>query len=508
MRNMGIMLGAIAPSAINTVQRGMGALRDIREWRREGEMEDAMGRAPRVGQEMPDERAVAERTRLGLPTTADQAAINAARQSRGEEANFTVAPSRTATREDRQAAIGMALENSSDPRNVALASQLRLQGVQLDLAEMERNRRGFADMALRANALIGAGNEEGGRAALETAYNRFFPDGRQAALVRDGDHYVANFTGANGETQRPMRFENLRQAAEFALNFSTPEAYQAMMQRSSAERIARGNNETTIRAAGISAGAHLAGTRLQIAAADRRFAEGAPLRGLQLEEARVRLDGLRDQIGQRRESQQGLTDFTSILQANPMDPRLDGLATSLYTRDPEGFRGTRTVTMPDGSVGREPANTLGVMLQETRGRFTAAVQNVRQQLGRQPASEDVAAARTAFDGQWGSGSFDRVLGSTYSTSSSPAAPPAGGLPVAPRSGQGAPASPGRAPAADEWGRRIPEVPYSAYQPAPPLSTGGGSHAVPGAAAPGFPRPARPFTAGQVDEWLRNNPPPR
>jgi len=523
MRNLGIALGAAAPSALSTFRQGLGAMRELDEYSSEAELREAMRRAPRVGEQMPDpqaeQRVGAERTRLGLPAQADVAAINAARQARGESADFAPPAGRVATAADRQRAVTEALENTSSPRNIALASQLRLQASQLETAEMERNRRGFADAALRANALVRSGDHQGALRIMEMGYNRYFPDGRTASLSMDGDHVVARMAGSGSDQPPLMRFGNIREAAEAMLNFSTPEAFQAMMQRqlvadegrlnrASHERIAGGNNATTLAAA-----------RMQIAAADARHTQDLALQrerldlsaaeaqrqgmyvGAQMEHLSAQTADLRERVRGREESRTGLDEFMSTLQANPNDPRLTAMATRLYTRDPEGFRGQRTVTMPDGSVGREPVNTLEVILRDTQQRLGAAATNIRQQLGNTPTPADIAAARTAFDRQWGDGAFERQFGSTYSGApTAPAAPTGRGLRTAPQ-----PA----APQSDQWGRPIPaapEVPYSTYQPQPQRPTSQGSHPAPGASQPAPPA-GTSVSRSALEEWLRNNPPP-
>jgi hypothetical protein len=396
-----------------------------------------------------------------------------------------------------------ALGAGGRPRDVSASIQARTAVSQLTTAEMERARMGFVDSALRANSLLESGDRAGALQMMQDGYNRFMPDGVQATLRMDGNQVVGDRVGPNGQALPPMRFENIAQAAQVMLRFSSAPAYEAHLNRALQER---GQDRSyRVGMAGVAA------TRYAADRADARHTEEMELRRRQQSTQAGLIEQqaaeIRQRVGQREESLSGLNEFERRLRENPLDPELPQLATRLYTRDPEGFRGVVQRELPDGTRERVPVNTLGILLEGTQQRYNTSINNINEQLGRNPTRQDVEAARERFDRNWGNGSFNRQFGDRYS---SPSAAPTTSSSRPPARNQGLPTGSSPAPAADPFTGRpsAPQVTYDAYRPPAPAPTGGGSHLPPGLPQRQPQQTPPGASRSVIEDWLRANPPPQ
>lgn len=475
---LGLALGAGFQSALNT----FGTVNDLA---------DKM-----------DERDADKRVR--------DAVQNAPRE--GAEITAPDGTTRRVTARDRSDAIASAMESGGRTRDVVAAQTYRASGLQMDRSQMEVSRLRTQDNLLQAARLARQGNFEGATRLAISAYNDGIPDGGQVNSFRMENGLPVLVTTA-GE----RRFSNPEQAVSFVeglLDLTTPETYQAMVRRRFDAEQNDANRAVTREGQRLQAGVGMAGvaaTREGIAAADRRHSEELALRRSQqstqsgLIEQQTR--EIRQRVSQREDSVSGLDEFERRLRENPLDPELPRLATRLYTRDPEGFRGVVQRELPDGTRERVPVNTLGMLLDNTRERFGVAVGTITSQLGNTPAARDVEAARASFDRMWGEGSFNRQFGDRYSGApSAPAAPASRSS----RQNQGLPVGRAPAPAADPFTGRpsAPQVPYDAYRPPAPAPTGGGSHPAPGLPQRQPQQPPPGASRSAIDEWLRANPPPQ
>lgn len=356
MANFGIMAGSAVSEGLNAFGKTLQAVQQVRDMKREAELDSAMRGIPNVGDDDTAGQKAAistEGQRLGLKL--DQAAtiqdqlgqINQARTAQGAQGDFALPAARKFTADDRAAAVAAALEKSGDPRNIALASQMRMQALQAKHMNLQMSRDQFADAARKAVFMAKAGDEQGAMAAVQGAYNSYFPDGGSIQLAKDGDHVVGNVTTGDGR-KVTLRAANAEEMANMAYSLSSGQAYEAMLGRQHQEKLTDKQIAGHLEASRISAGASIASAQIHAGAAlqaakiresaeNQRMGMLAPVYKAQVESlnAATRTHNLSADAAEQLRSD--ITDFHSMLAADPTNPKLAPLAVKLGQLDPRGM---------------------------------------------------------------------------------------------------------------------------------------------------------------------------
>ena len=468
MANLGISLGAGTQSFMSTVNEGLMALQQLRDYKSQMELDAAMKGIPKVGDDDTSEQGKAlngEYQRLGLqvddkvPTADRLAAVNQARLARGETGDFSLPAARKVTADDRAAAVAAALEKSGDPRNIALASQMRIQALQGKQMNLQMNRDQFADAARKAVFMAQAGDEQGAMSQVQNAYNNFFPDGGSIMLSKDGDHVAGNITMADGR-KTTLRAANVQDMAGMAYSLSSNQAYEGLLQRQHQEKLAdkqiAGHLEAarigagaSIASANIHAGASIAAARIREGAENQRMAMLAPWYASQVKHLDASTAKMNADAAATTDLRAKIADFTSKVAADPTDPSLPKMALELGALQGKDALVIREEQVPDPNMPGQymkksvEVNKYAEMLKSMQpapvgpDQLKTIIADITKKLGGKPATEqDLTAFAKKYDTMAGRpGTFahsilpnlpeDLLRGPAAPTEGKPATPPVG-----------------------------------------------------------------------------------
>jgi hypothetical protein len=454
-----------------------------------------------------------ERTTLGLPEFAPEinqdarlATLRETRTARGIQGDFSLAPERRFTQQDRDDFLQSRLQEMGTPRAILMASQLRSQNTQSQLNEAQLNQQRFGQTIRAASALLDAGQEERAAAMLGGAFSLFEPSATQGVMVRNPDGtYEARAMAADGSVIGSRPFANLGQALNRAQRYLSEENVRFFAgldaQREEGERNRRNSREV----AGIGAGATVRAAEIRARTEADQIAANAPLRRSQIDRYDAEARRITSDIDADDRTQQRISEFVRLSMEDPFNPALSRLRTEITAsaRNPERLEVKLDVRNADGVVtGQRVENRLDRMLADARQSLTPG-ESAAGLLRHIPEDARAAAVeRIRRDAEARApGSFERDILPRireYVPRSSGAAAPAArpdasvgatpSRPATPQPNPGTAAFPGGLPV------RPPAASYDSGQPVPQRRQG--SHEVPGSTprpqgglpvAPGFSR---------------------
>lgn len=378
MANLGIMLGASTPGVVQGAKDALGAWRDYQ----------LTSGIPKPGEDDPDDPAqkqaiAAEAQRLGLSfdpsldRPGQLSAINGARRAQGGDANqgdFQMPAASKMTPERYQAAVAQRLYQRGDQESIRQGMELdrnaALTGLTKQQSQMiaaknyqEQQFRGLAK--IQTDLANGTITDDQARVALGALYNNNSHEGADGHFVllqpgAKGAGVTATIVNQMGQPVHTATGKNTSDLISQAMQMISPEMYNYFQDRQSKERISDKTNEAHLKATGISAGAHLAGVRMQV---DARRAEAAENRAFltsehekdrailtrrmdlqepeikaQTDEIRARADKLIEDNNRKSRLDKMLDDYSNLLLTDPSGEKARATATRLSAQHPELIR--------------------------------------------------------------------------------------------------------------------------------------------------------------------------